>query len=109
MDGFVVIAASEAISALIGALVAGVIVRLKSSARHATDEMKAIKRGLRAILRKEIVDAYQYYIVEGHKMTVERIDELEKAFEAYEGLGGNGTAKELFNVVKANRPWIVTD
>ena len=109
MDGFVVIAASEAVSALIGALVAGVIVRVKSSAKAATKEMRAIKLGVKAMLRKEIVDAYQYYIVEGHKMTLERYEELKESYEAYIALGGNGIAKRLFKEIEEKKPWIVMD
>lgn len=109
MEPYVTVAVSEAIAALIGALVAGVIVSAKTNAKRASEEMRSIKRGLRAILRKEIVDAYTCYVVEGQKMSVERFEELDESFEAYKGLGGNGTAKRLFEEIRAKRPWIVRE
>jgi len=59
--------------------------------------------------RKEIVDAYQAFVVEGHKMTVERHRELAETYEAYTALGGNGTAKRLWAELGEIDPWIVTD
>lgn len=109
MEPIAMIAVSEAISALIGALVAGIIVRVKSTAKTASKEMRAIKLGVKAMLRKEIVDAYQYYIVEGHKMTLERYQELKESYEAYLALGGNGIAKRLFKEIEEKKPWIVMD
>lgn len=109
MEPYVTVAVSEAIAALIGALVAGIIVSAKTNAKRASEEMRSIKRGLRAILRKEIVDAYTKFVVEGQKMSLERYEEIEKSFEAYEGLGGNGTAKKLFEEIRAKRPWIVME
>lgn len=59
--------------------------------------------------RKEIVDAYQAYVVEGRHMTVERHRELAETYEAYTALGGNGTAKRLWAELGEIDPWIVTD
>ena len=59
--------------------------------------------------RKEIVDAYQAFVVEGRHMTVERHRELAETYEAYTALGGNGTAKRLWAELQQIDPWIVTD
>ncbi len=59
--------------------------------------------------RKEIVDAYQAFVVEGRHMTVERHRELAETYEAYTALGGNGTAKRLWAELGEIDPWIVTD
>lgn len=59
--------------------------------------------------RKEIVDAYQAFVVEGRHMTVERHRELAETYEAYTALGGNGTARRLWEELEEIDPWIVTD
>lgn len=59
--------------------------------------------------RREIVDAYQAYVVEGRHMTIERHRELAETYEAYTELGGNGTAKRLWSELGEIDPWIVTD
>ena len=59
--------------------------------------------------RKEIVDAYQLFVVEGRHMTIERHRELAETYEAYTTLGGNGTAKRLWSELGEIDPWIVTD
>lgn len=59
--------------------------------------------------RREIVDAYQAFVVEGRHMTIERHRELAETYEAYTALGGNGTAKRLWTELQDIDPWIVTD
>ena len=77
--------------------------------RRRTKEERATAQVIKALARKEVMDAYQAYIVEGHKMSVERFDQLSDIFGAYTDLGGNGTAKRMFEEIEAKRPWIVID
>ena len=56
--------------------------------------MKALRIGLRTLLRVEIVDAYQKYFVERHEMSLERCQELWDCYEAYQLSGGNGLIKK---------------
>ena len=77
--------------------------------RKRSKQERATAQIIKALGRKEIMDAYQAYIVEGRHMTVERFEQLTEIFEAYTDLGGNGTAKRMYEEIKAKRPWIVTD
>lgn len=87
--------------AVVGYLVA--MFRKRSKVDVATSQI------IKALGRKEIMDAYQAYIVQERHITVERFEQLTEIFEAYTTLGGNGTAKRMYEEIKAKRPWIVTD
>ena len=94
---------------LVTSLVTGIAGYLVAMLKKRTKAEQATAKVIKAMARKEIMDAYQLYIVEGHHMTVERFDQLTEIFEAYVDLGGNGTAKRMYEEIKAKRPWIVTD
>ena len=72
-------------------------------------QVRAALKLVKAQGRKEIVDAYQAFVMEGRHMTVERHRELAETYEAYTALGGNGTAKRLWAELGEIDPWIVTD
>lgn len=60
------------------------------------ERLDAVAMGLLATHRKNLVDAYEDYVVDGNPLTVERRHEIDKQFEAYSALGGNGTIKRLY-------------
>lgn len=94
---------------LMTSLVTGAAGYLVAMLRKRTKEDRATAKVIKAMARKEIMDAYQLYVAEGRHMTVERFDQLTEIFEAYIDLGGNGAAKRMYEEIKAKRPWIVTD
>lgn len=94
---------------LLPSIATGAFGYLVAMRRKRSKEQQAMAKVIKAMARKEIMDAYQLYIVEGHHMTVERFDQLTEIYEAYVDLGGNGTAKRMYEEIKAKRPWIVTD
>lgn len=94
---------------LLPSIVTGVAGYLIAIHRKRNKQERATAQIIKALGRKEIMDAYQAYIVEEHHMTVERFEQLTEIFEAYTDLGGNGTAKRMYEEIKAKRPWIVTD
>lgn len=94
---------------LLPSILTGVAGYLAAMLRRRTKQEKATAQIIKALGRKEIMDAYQTYVVEEHHMTVERFGQLSEIFGAYTDLGGNGTAKRMFEEIKAKRPWIVTD
>lgn len=99
----------QLIVALLPSVATGIFGYLVAMLRRRTKEERATAQIIKALGRKEIMDAYQLYIVEGHRMTVERFEQLTEIYEAYTTLGGNGTAKRMYEEIKAKRPWIVTD
>lgn len=59
---------------------------------------KAIREGMKVILRMEIVDAYEKYVVAGAPLSIERKHEVDAAFKAYhDGLHANGTGEHMYN------------
>lgn len=69
---------------------------------------KALRIGLRTLLRMEIIDAYQKYVVEDEEMSLERGQELDDAYQAYELAGGNGLIKrKIWPALEAKNPYIV--
>lgn len=78
--------------AIAGAL-GGWIVSARTSR---TRREKALSQGVLALLRAQLVDAYERYVIHADRLTVERKHEIDKAFEAYEALGGNGTIRHLY-------------
>ena len=77
--------------------------------KNKTKLEKAMLKIAKASARKEIVDAYEEYVVRKKKLTVERYDELVETFDAYIELSGNGTTKRLWEEIQKVRPWIVMD
>lgn len=65
--------------------------RVKSS----QEEQEAIKIGLLSILHDRLYYLCQLHLSRGY-ITVSDLYNLEKLFEGYSKLGGNGTCKELF-------------
>lgn len=69
---------------------------------------KAIRVGVQALLRKELVDAFREYVIEEKPMTVERKSELTSCNEAYVGLGGNGmVATQIWPHLEAIKPVVI--
>lgn len=88
------------LTAVLGTL-SGVFIGLHS-------KVKALFEITKAQGRKDIMTAYDHYVVREHKMTVERYDELHRIYEAYRKLGGNGTAHRLWSeIVETCNPYIV--
>lgn len=57
---------------------------------------KAISDGVQALLRESIVGSYNKYTDKGF-MPIYAKESLKKAYEAYNALGGNDVAKELYH------------
>lgn len=94
---------------LVPSVLTGIVGYLTAVLRRRTDEDRATAQIIKALGRKEIMSAYRLHVVEKRKLTVERFDQITEIFEAYTTLGGNGTAKRMYEEIKAKRPWIVTD
>ena len=60
---------------------------------------EAVDRALKVTLRKDLVDSYEKYVVDGKPLTVERMHEITESFHAYTELGGNGTGKTMYEAV----------
>lgn len=68
-------------------------------ARQAAEEKEALKNGVCAMLRNNILHVCKKYISRGEKPLYE-VNNVERMYEAYHALGGNGSVTrmvELFN------------
>lgn len=81
----------------------------EEAARHTGDIERARIVIEKASARAHIKEAYQRYVIEGHKMTIAAYEELTEEYEAYRILGGNGTAKAYMEEITAKVPYLVTD
>lgn len=91
MEPVLTYAVAWAVPAVLGFLLGFVIEQKKSN--------KAYKAGMKVILRKEIVDAYEKHCVQGCPLTVERRREIDEVYKCYVALGGNGTAKAMYEEI----------
>jgi hypothetical protein len=58
-------------------------------------EQDAIKKGIQALLRNEIIDQYNKYMDKGY-MPIYAMENVEAMYKQYKALDGNGTIKELY-------------
>lgn len=74
----------------------GAVSFLVSRWRFRTKEDRAIKDGLQALLRAEIIRQYEKHIDRGY-CPVYAKEALKREYHAYHALGGNDVATELYH------------
>lgn len=84
------------ITQIVGIALAAMCGWLSSQLKKNTAHNDAMRKGMKTVLRKDIVDAYEKHVTEGKPMSVERRHEIEETFRAYEALGGNGTGRQMY-------------
>lgn len=62
-------------------------------------QFKAVKLGMQAILRNEIIEQYNKYVERGY-IPIYALDNVEIMYNQYHALGGNGTVTHLFEELK---------
>lgn len=90
--------ASVIVSALVGAMISYIVTKRSDKKKRIIElEQKqgALEDGTRALLRAEIIRSYDKYTDRGWIPLYAR-EALEKAYEAYRNLGGNGAVKHLY-------------
>lgn len=90
---------NTALSQITGIAVAGLAGWVAASAKQHVGYDRAMRDGMKSVLRKELVDAYDKYVADGCPMTVERRHELEEAYRSYRALGGNGTGEAMYKAL----------
>lgn len=84
---------------IITLIVAGAAGFLCGISRKTLTRLNAFERGMKASLRRDLVDSYERYVQEGQVLTIERKHEIVDAYEAYSALGGNGTGKQMYEAI----------
>ena len=82
------------ITAVVSAAVTGAVTYM-SMVRKA---VKALKDGLLSLLRAEIIRSHDKYMKKGFCPLYAK-DALEKAYNAYHGLGGNGAMTRIYEEI----------
>lgn len=91
---------------LITAILAGAVGWFGNSLRKKQTHDDAMEQGMRVLLRKALIDSYDFYHNQCHKMTVERRREIVEAYEAYTRLGGDGVVSKMVADITENDVWI---
>lgn len=80
----------------------------KKREQEGEDEYKKlVKKGMKVLLRRELVDAYRDHVTNDVPLTVERFHEISDVHDTYNGFGGNGTGDAMFDGIKEKRMHIV--
>lgn len=75
--------------------------------RERSEHEALVDKGMKVLLRRELVDAYRDHVTDGAPLTVERFHEITEVHAAYNGFGGNGTGDAMYEAIAAMRIHIV--
>lgn len=95
--------AAPLVSAIIGAVVGAVVSGIGSIGRRARerDEREiALANGVRSLLRSDIVKTHHRAVSRGYAPTIDK-EIMQRDYDAYHGLGGNGVATTLYEETMA--------
>ena len=94
-------AITSGVSALIGAVVAVIVGRVKRGAQDSADTQKAIAAGVKTLLRNELVASHREWVEEKGYVTLEALEYIEDTYNCYHTLKGNGSGTKLWEDIKA--------
>lgn len=72
----------------------------RAEKEKADEENELVKSALRALLRSELMRTHHHAMREGHASTVDK-EVMERTYQSYHRLGGNGIATNLHDEVMA--------
>lgn len=101
MNYLVEIFISPFFTAVIASVATLLVSRLTGVIGSSRDEMDALKEGVRTLLRNELVAAHREWFEEKGCITLEALEYCHQTYEAYHGLGGNGSGDKLFEDIKS--------
>lgn len=78
-------------------IMGGAIKRMKKQYEKAKTDNEAIKSGMKALLRAEIIATYNHY-ADTKTLPIYARENLYGLYREYEALGGNGAIKDLMEI-----------
>lgn len=90
LDSQLAIYSMAAIVAVFGIMLSGG----RAEKEKADEESELVKSALRALLRSELMRTHHQAVRDGYASTVEK-EVMERTYQSYHRLGGNGTATNL--------------
>jgi hypothetical protein len=98
MDPLIMTALSSIISALVGAIVSGVLTKAKA----ASGRQAALEDGMKTLLKAELYDLHYRFVECGEEMDAMGMQLAASTYAAYhDGLGGNGLGTKLFEDISS--------
>ena len=68
--------------------------------RKEEERDRAVEAGLRTLLRAELLEIHARYVPLG-SIPLASMEEVERIYQAYHSLGGNGTGTKIYEEIKA--------
>lgn len=103
MDAIMGFAAKWGVEAVLGGIMLALTwgyKRLRDRQRKEQTASKAVQAGVRALLRREIIDVYNRYMGRGY-CPIYTLEGVEDMYNAYKDLGGNGTITKLVEQLRS--------
>lgn len=101
VEEFLQLAASPFVGAVVGAVVASLYGFALRKGADGIDAQRAMLRGMRTLLRNELVEAHREYVEEDHCIRLESLEYVEETYKSYHDLGGNGSGTKLWEDIKS--------
>lgn len=96
LDSQLAIYSAAAVVALLGVMLSNRRVERKK----ADEENELFKSALRALLRSELMRTHHQAVRDGHASTLDK-EVMERTYQSYHRLGGNGIATNLYDEMMA--------
>lgn len=97
MTEFIIKYWMQAIFAAAIGIMGGALKRMKRLYEKTKSDNEAIRSGMKALLRAEIISTYNHY-AEEKVLPIYARENLYGLFREYEALGGNGAIKDLMEI-----------
>lgn len=114
MDAWILAAAGWLLAPVCSALIVGLVNKTKKTnelkeqlVKEKSNHDKLVDKGMKVLLRRELVDAYRDHVTNEIPLTVERFHEITEVHEAYNGFGGNGTGDAMYDAITEKHIHIV--
>lgn len=88
-----------AIGWVLGPAFSALVTYVIMSRRGAKAVEEAMKKGLRALLRQQLIDYHREHVASGNPCPVRIKEQATAVHEAYVALGGNGTGTQLWKEI----------
>lgn len=95
------VVAQQVVSLVIAALFGALTGYLGGKVRRLTARDRAIEQGIGIILRRQLMEDYETYAINGEPLTVEKRREIDECWEAYHGLDLNGSGAKAYEALCA--------
>lgn len=99
METVISVTISTVTSTILGLIIGVLSTRIrnyKKTKTHQDEDMALIKDAQRHLLRQSLKDDHEYFTCLGYCPVADK-EEVEKTYETYHGLGGNGMGTNLRN------------